>query len=352
MRVAAFGDLHAHIYKEFNENSDNTGSTRLDNIINTLLYIRDYCEGNNILHVLFAGDLYHVRSRVNTIVYNSIYDCIKTFPEHGIEMTMIPGNHDDTDNSDLPQHSLHAFKDIEGVTVVDTLSTVNLGDGTPVVCARYSKNTKMIKDFINSFSEDDFDKKPILLAHLGVNGGLVGNGSFPMADAFEVNDLRPDLFKYVVLGHFHKRQMLGGTNNVFYCGAPIQHSFGDEGEDKGFYVLDTDKRYDIQFVPVPNPMFLTMTAYDVANEDMQKIADEGHYVRLMVKEGELQSALTYLPDNLKYRIVLEKSYKEQSRLDIKIGMTEEQVVTKYANEHNPEALELGLKILQEVKNNG
>jgi DNA repair exonuclease SbcCD nuclease subunit len=348
MKLAAFADLHAHNYKEFDERTDRTGSKRLDIIIDTLTYIQNYCVENGIGTILFAGDAFHVRARVNTIVFNAVYDKFKEIARCGIDMIAIPGNHDDYDNSDLPNHSLHAFKDIEGMTIMDKPDIVILEDDTPVVCARYSKNTKMIKDFINSINPNDFKKKPILLGHLGVSGAYVGNGNYPMADAFTIEDLRPDIFKYIVLGHFHKRQFLGDLPHAFYCGSPIQHSFNDEGEDKGFFVIDTDKRWDAQFVPIPNPKFITMTFYDVATQDIQAIADAGHYVRLQVTEEELQTALQYLPDNLKYKVELQRKYEEKTRVDIKIGMSFEEIVSKYADEYYPEGKETGLKILEEV----
>ena len=172
-----------------------------------------------------------------------------------------------------------------------------------------------------------------------------------MADAFTPEDLRPDFFKYVVGGHFHRKQMIAGYDNMLYTGAPIQHSFGDEGEEKGYVILDTSKRCDIQFVPIPNPKFYTMSPNDVVNEDMQWYADNGHYIRLHTNERDLPVALSHFPEGLKYKVILEKTYEENTRIDIKIGMTEEQVVTKYAEEHKPEALDIGLKILQEVKGN-
>jgi DNA repair exonuclease SbcCD nuclease subunit len=302
--------------------------------------------------------MFHIRGRVNTVVYNAIYDTMKTYHEHGLEVIGIAGNHDQWDNSDVPEHSLHTFNDLEGVKIFKDLGTEILWgyDKEPdvtIFCVPYSKNAQRIKDWIASI---DFDNNPqlansICLFHLGISGAFVGNGSYPMADAFKPEDLRPDKFKYVIGGHFHRRQMIDKYLNFWYTGAPIQHSFGDEGEPKGYLIIDTDKRCDIQFVAIPNPRFTTMTAYDVANENMVDMANNGDYVRLMVKEDELQTALTYLPPGLKYKTVLEKSYEEQNRIDVKIGMTEEQVVTKYAQEHNPDALEVGLKILEEVKGN-
>jgi len=351
MKFACFADLHAHNFKEFDTKSNKTGSSRLDRIIDVLEFIRDDCERQGITHILFAGDLFHVRARVNTVVYNSVYDCIKTFKDHGLEILMIPGNHDDHDNSDLPQHSLHPFKDIEGVTVVDTLKTIEFG-GVPIVCVRYSKNAQMIKDFINSLDPSQFNIKPILLGHAGISGAFVGNGNYAMADAFTAEDFRPELFHYLIFGHFHKKQKIAPYNHFMYTGAPIQHNIGDSGEDKGYLIIDTEKECDIQFVPIPSPEFIIADLFDVANKDMKDVADQGDYVILKVKENEVDVALSYLPENLHYRLILEREYQEKSRMDVQVGMTEEQVVQKYAEENSPESLAIGLRILREVKENG
>ena len=353
MKLAAFADLHAHNFKEFDTKSDFTGSQRLDYIIFTLRHIRNYCKVKNIKYVLFAGDLFHTRAKVNTIVFNSVYDEIKEFHKDGIHLIMIAGNHDQYDNSDVPEHSLHAFNDLPGVYVYGDLAIHAIqqepgGEIVDVYCVPYSKNVQRTKEWIASQEERGYGRSRICLFHLGIRGGLVGNGSYPMADAFDIEDLRPDFFKYIIGGHFHKRQILGGYPHAFYCGSPIQHSFGDEGEDKGFYVVDTSKRWDIEFVPIPNPKFLTMTLQDVINTDMQAIANEGHYVRLQVTEEELQTALQHLPDNLKYKVELQRKYEENTRVDVKIGMSFEEIVSKYANEYNPEGKEIGLKILDEV----
>lgn len=355
MKIAVFGDLHAHNFKEFDRKTDRTGSQRLDNIVDTLVYIRDYCVAKQVRYVLFGGDMFHIRSRVNTIVYNAIYDTLKTFHEHGLEIIGIAGNHDQHDNSDVPPHSLHAFNDLEGVTIYGDLDIHPVNERSEIVdiyCVPYSKNAQRTKDWLaesESIPNPNGNVSRVCLFHLGISGAFVGKGSYPMADAFNPEDLRPDFFKYIIGGHFHRRQPIKDYPHFLYCGAPIQHSFSDEGEDKGFYVIDTDKRYDVDFVPIPNPRFITMNAHDVANEDMEQIANEGHYIRLQVTEKELPIALSYLPTNLQYKVNLQREYKEQTRVDVKIGMSFEEIISKYAKEFKPEAEDIGLKILREVQ---
>jgi DNA repair exonuclease SbcCD nuclease subunit len=355
MRLAVFSDLHAHNYKDFDKKTDRTGSQRLDNIVDTLIFIRDKCVEANIKYVLFGGDMFHIRGKVDTIVFNAIYDTLKTFYEHGLEVIGIAGNHDQKDNSDVPKHSLHAFNDLPGVTIYGDLDVHAIYDGKETVdvhCVPYSKNAQRIKDWLLNLEEyTGVNYSRICLFHLGISGAFVGKGSYPMADAFSPEDLRPDFFKYIVGGHFHRHQFIAGHPHFFYTGAPIEHSFSDEGEPKGFFVIDTSKRYDVQFIRIPSPRFLTMDSYSVANEDMQAIADEGNYVRLEVTESELQAALSYLPPNLQYKTHLQREYKEQTRVDVKIGMSFPEIISKYADEYKPEAKDMGLRILEDVQSN-
>ena len=351
MKLAVFSDLHAHTFKDFDSLTDRTGSKRLDNIVATLEYIRDDCYKRDIKHVLFAGDMFHIRSKVNTVVYNAIYDAIKSFKHFGIDIIAIAGNHDQNDNSDVPEHSLHTFNDLPGVTVyghMDIHFLKHEGEHVDIYCVPYSKNAQRTKDWIASQEILTGNSNRICMFHLGIDGGFVGKGNYPMADAFKIEDLRPDFFKYIVGGHFHKHQFLGGHPHAFYTGAPIQHSFSDEGEDKGYFIIDTAKRYDVQFVPVPNPKFITLDVNDIVNLDMQDVADEGNYIRIVAKESEV-GRIYPLPDNLQYKLVLEKVYQEVTRVNVKIGMSDEEVVTKYAEKFNADALATGLKILEEVK---
>lgn len=361
MKLASFGDLHGHKFKEFDVKTDLTGSSRLDNIVSTLSYMREYCVTNGIKYVQFTGDLHHIRGRVDTEVQNAIRDEIKKFWEAGIIVIMIAGNHDQYDNSDVPENSLHTYKELPGIHVFDTVGVhriVECNEVVDIVCAPYSKNAQMIKDFIQGATEQNLSN-PILLFHLGISGAFVGSGNYPMADAFSVDDLHPEYFKYIIGGHFHKAQFLTDSDgnklpHAFYCGAPIQHSFGDEGEDKGFFVVDTAKRWDVQFVPIPNPKFVTMVSPITAvwEEVLQDFANNGDYVRVQLKESELDGFKSIAPSNLHYKVELQREFQEQSRSNVKMGMSFEEIVSNYAEEHFPEAKEIGLKILEEVLNNG
>jgi DNA repair exonuclease SbcCD nuclease subunit len=218
-----------------------------------------------------------------------------------------------------------------------------------VVCAPYTKNAQLVKDYIASVEKKDIPQ--ILLFHLGISGAFVGSGNYPMADAFKVEDLRPDLFKYIIGGHFHKRQYLDGHPHAFYCGAPIQHSFGDEGEDKGFFVVDTSRRWDVEFIPIPNPQFVTEEAKEVTEDHrdlLELYVERGDYVRILCTAEQLPQWEAIIPEGLKYKVELKKEYVQEERSEVKIGMGFEEIVAKYADENNPEAKEIGLELIRSV----
>lgn len=350
MRIACFSDVHGAIRKEFDEISDKSGSTRLDLVVDGLNYIKDYCVEDDIPVAVCAGDVFHTRGKVSTRVYNSMYNALKGFPESGIDLVIIPGNHDQIDNSDTPQHSLLPFKEIEGISILDEMGEIFLYDEqVSFMAVPFSKNAELVKETIKGLSEQSMtmDEKCILIAHLGVSGAVIG-GDYVMQDAYNLEDLMTDSFKYVVLGHYHEKQML--NHNTFYTGSPIPHDFGDV-DVKGFFVVDTDKRYDVNFVPIPSPKFVTIQGAEVTRKQLQEYKDNRDFLRIKIDESELDDLNSKIPEGLKYKIELTRQYDTESRSDITIGMNFEDIVSKYAEHYGEDEKikQVGLDLLREAQ---
>lgn len=345
MKIVCFGDFHAHLFNEFAEFDEITGNSRFTFQLNTLDSIKKYCLENEVDTILFSGDLFHKRVTVNTIVYNQVRDKIKELGESNISLFMLVGNHDQVDNSDFPQHSLHSFKELQNVTVLDKFEEV-LHKDVVIYPLPYTKNKELVISSINKYekSKNKSGKKSIVLAHLGVSGAFVGKGNYAMADSFVLGDFKPNVFDFGVFGHFHKRQFLDKNNRFFYTGAPIQHSFNDEGEDKGLYEIDTNKM-TVKFVPIDNPKFITIT--DFKNKNMEDLV--GNYIRFQCDTSEVETLSEIIPKNLQHRVEPQKMYKEEKRVDIDVAMSLEEVVAVYADKFNPDVKELGLEIVREMK---
>lgn len=351
-KLLCFGDLHAHAFSEFSEPDEVTGNSRLTSIINCLKFMREYCIKNGIKYVLDAGDIFHKRKAVDTTTFNLVFNEIKAFSDAGITVIMIPGNHTQVDNSDFPEHSIEPFKEIENVLVLDKFKehTIQVDDTQEndifIFPAPYSKNAEMVKKKLDKYAYDisnhGIEKQSILLGHLGVSGAFVGKSSYAMADAFTVDDLFPHHFQFVVLGHFHKSQDLGGYKHVFYTGAPIQHNFNDSGQDKGCWVIDMETQTK-EFVEIPSPKFITVTDWKAV--DQKEL--EGNFVRYQVPASEVEELSENLPETSKHRLEVQKSYDTEKRIDIDFSKSFEEIISEYAKEFKPEAEEIGLEIFRE-----
>jgi len=349
VKVVAWGDFHLHPFTEFAQVDEVTGNSRLTASLRCMQIIRRYCLDNDIKYAVDAGDLYHKRKAVDTETFNHGYNEIKEFGEAGINVIMIPGNHNQADNSDFPEHSLEQFKELKNVTVLDRFEPLVMEE-LIIFPVPYSKNAEMVKKELDKYaydiSNEGLEEKSILLGHLGISGAYVGKSSYAMADAFTVDDLFPEHYQFVVLGHFHKYQDLGGYNHVFYTGAPEQHNFNDGDQDKGFWVLDTETRTK-EFVPLPSPKFITVT--DWKNTDPKSL--EGNFVRYQVPANEVDELTEALPEESQHRLEVQKDYHMEKRMDIDFSKSFEEIISAYAKEKYPEAEEIGLEIFREAQQN-
>lgn len=388
MKLLCTGDWHVHNFTDFSKTltvdwceetlrytivdefqiTEDTKemNSRLYNILQGICDMRDYCLKNEIHHVLMAGDVFHKRASIEVTVFNATYKILSTFKEVGIEVHLLSGNHDQVDSSQIPTSAIHSFKEI--VHVIEKPIKFDVPDGdhyTEVVAVPYSKDKQFILQSISDLRENCVDPdRAILLSHLGVTGGVTGSGMYVMSDEYSLGDLLYDKWKYVVLGHYHRPQCL--SNNTFYCGTPVQNTFNDEilGENgyNGFYVVDTNKRYDIEFVPIIAPRFITVSSADELKKYDAEFL-ERNYIRVKANADEVENIKDALEDILgedntqEVRLELEKTYVKDARSDIGVAMSFAEAVKTYANERydkdNKDAVvDMGLSILAEATTGG
>lgn len=86
----------------------------------------------------------------------------------------------------------------------------------------------------------------ILMAHYTVPGCNMESGQTSFFSNFEPviprEALQTAQFDAVLLGHIHRPQMLEGLENVFYSGAINAMNFNDEGQKRGFWIHEFEKK--------------------------------------------------------------------------------------------------------------
>jgi exonuclease SbcD len=124
--------------------------------------------------------------------------------------------------------------------------------------------THVIEDNVRKL---DPDLPSILAAHVSVANAAHGSekamilGQDPVLPLASVAKAA---FDYVALGHMHKSQILSHDPPVVYSGSLQRIDFSDEGNDKGFYVVEIDphkkrgERATFEFHPSKARRFLTI----------------------------------------------------------------------------------------------
>ncbi len=296
MRILHFSDLHIGV-ENYGRTDPATGfSTRLVDFLDAFDELVEYALSDNIDLVLLAGDAYKGRDPSQTH-QREFAKRLARLSAAGISTFLLVGNHD------LPNSPSRAT----AVDIFPTLTVPNVYVGNSlqnylvptkagplqVLAVPWPRRSGILSreesrgltiDEVRAEVQDRMTQTiqlraqqldpnlPALLAgHVTVNGATVGTERSMMLGQDHVllagNVAQPQL-DYVALGHIHKHQVLRREAPVMaYSGSLQRVDFSEEGDDKGFCVLDLDpaapqgqRLADFQFRRVNARPFVTVDA--------------------------------------------------------------------------------------------
>ena len=267
-----FSDAHVHSfnYKKSRvpfSKARGLFNSRLIDTVKAMWQMAEYAVDNKIGLVWFCGDMFHTRKAVYNDEINLVYDCLLWMSTHGIQIHMIPGNHDYGDR-DGNWNSIQPFDAIKNVTVnsndvdVDIIQTRS-GPDIRLVSVPYTDNPKIAKSRLeqakNIAESFDDDKPQILLAHLGMQGAKVGSDYVLVSDGdISADDVPYKSFTACFFGHFHEHQKL--FPNGWFVGALTQHNWSDTGGKRGFlHAKITKEKVTFKRIETNAPKFVDIT---------------------------------------------------------------------------------------------
>jgi len=178
---------------------------------------------------------------------------IDQFIRGGGHVVMLPGNHDWAGPG--VEDALRVFDGMAGVTVLresgERLPAFDGGEGVSVFALPWRWNSAehadAALDRLAAFAAEETHAKRILLAHVQVAGARMsghmtcdtaaaGSGHWRLSRA--ALERAATVFDRICLGDFHGRQDL--TNRGGYVGALRQLSFGEEYNQQGFELWNSD----------------------------------------------------------------------------------------------------------------
>ena len=267
------------------------------------------------------------------------------------------GNHDSPSLLNAPREVLR-FLNVHVVgsmaeAAEDELVVLNDADGKPgvIVCAvpylrdrdirraeagetfedKGRKLVEGIRDHYLQVGEAALSKRaelggnlPIVaMGHLFTSGGRTVEGDgvreLYVGNLGQVrDDVFPDCFDYLALGHLHVAQRVNGSEVRRYSGAPIPMSFGEAGQRKIVVALDVDAEgITVQEIPVPGFQILATVRGDwkrVAERIAELKRDAAPVWLEVIYEGDevigdLQERLRELVDGTSLEILRAKNMR-------------------------------------------
>lgn len=316
-------DIHCHAYKAF-ATFENEQNTRLTWCIKALRDLGEYALSKKTSLVI-GGDLFHERGKISVRTFNGVYEALRQLKEKGLETIILAGNHDQAGLND-GESALRSLSDL--ALIVEYPQVI---DGIGYVPYRENHD-----DYLHDL--DSVRKASVLVTHIGVMGGVVGESYVPPG---QISPEVFDGFDLTLMGHYHKHQWV--TPSVVYPGSPLSHDFGDANDIKGFLDLTKDNPEDY-FVETSFPKFVT---HKISSpDDLEDIDfEDGNYHKVISETDQRIS----LPPHV--NLTLRPPKERKARFSIGIDSTEEDILKAYLDhkEADPALLEVGMGILGGAK---
>jgi len=269
MRILHFSDLHIGV-ENYGRTDPKTGlSTRLGDFLDSLEQVVEFALNEGVDLVLLAGDAYKGRDPTQTH-QREFAKRLNRLSQAGIPTFLLVGNHD------LPAASSRATAvdifptlEVANIHVGNSLKTYDVptpsgllqvlavpwprrsailsredSRGMSIEQVRQTLEERLTDGIEVAASQLDPTIPAILTGHVTVNGATVGTERSMMLGQDHVllvsALVRPQV-EYVALGHIHKHQILRpDPPMVVYSGSLQRVDFSEEGDEKGFCVIDLD----------------------------------------------------------------------------------------------------------------
>lgn len=344
--IGVTADLHAHLWTAYATVDDDGNQSRLMRVIEALKWAAFDARDRGASAFLILGDVFHTRRFISVSVADHMCAAM-TEIQAAIPTIVLKGNHDISDTGD-ERTSIRILDPI--VDAVVTEPRVIEIDGWAIGFIPWTDDPDSVKRTVRRFVKDGCVHH---CAHLGVQGGKVGPTSFEIEGHIPLNVVVGGRKRgWTLMGHYHKTQTVKrAAPTVRYVGSPLQHTWSETGEKKG-YVLATKRK--LKFVPNRfSPRFVEVTP------DCVDDCRDTDYVRIVTKSSQEQSRVRdEVKDKFNVSPVVSRSAEEPEgdkdvRIDPSLGR--EAMLRQYAERAGvpkgvtvDEVVDAGVALLRDV----
>jgi DNA repair exonuclease SbcCD nuclease subunit len=225
------------------------------------------CNTKGVKNLIFMGDWHENRNSLSVKTFNKSYESIKKISEAGITLYMLVGNHDSYFKDNIETNSLVTFNDLPGIHVITVPTDIEFmgSKGVMVPWDTY---------------DDIKGKYDVMFGHFEFAGGSFNNVMTCKhgISGSKLTTIAPLVFS----GHFHLRKEYPYKHGkIVTVGCPLQLDWGDYGDDKGIYLLNSDLSYEFIHNDVSSN-YVKIKVSDIINGSYKFDNIENNYVSLVV----------------------------------------------------------------------
>lgn len=265
MKILLFSDLHIHAHKKSFE--------RLQDCLKVLDWALQTAKDKNIKDVVFAGDLFQDRAKIDVATYSLTFDVLLKHCDSTINLWLLLGNHDLWYQDKWDISSVLPFSALPNVTVINKACSLN-------IAGKDIDFLPFVRDPVEHLKTLEKNKNKLLIGHLAIHGAEMHSIYHSLSDVILEHDgdmIKVDsgLFtswEQVFLGHYHGEQKIG---NIEYIGSPLQLTFGEAFQEKHMIVYDLDTGTKEYIINDFSPKHLI-----ASDEDINNFNVENNFVRL------------------------------------------------------------------------
>lgn len=269
-KTLIFSDLHIHPHKRKQD--------RLEDCLKCLEWVFETAKKNNIRDIVFGGDLFHDRQRIEVFTYHRTFEVLEKYMDGYFHLWLLLGNHDLWFNQATTITSVKPFSALPGVHIIDSPNRLEIAGANWDFIPFTHDPIQSIKEL-----KDLDGEAKIAVGHIALDGAILHgkhhadvsiehDGDMTVVDEQIFAD-----YNHVFLGHYHIAQHI--NDRVEYVGSPLQLSFGEAFQDKHVIIFDPvtgEKEYvENTFSP---------KHYVISYDDKSKYDMKNSFVKILVDD--------------------------------------------------------------------
>lgn len=260
-------------------------------------WLIEYIQEEKIDLLLMSGDLFD-QANPSQAALKQYYEVLKKLIPLKCKVIITGGNHDSPLVLNAPKELLNLL-DISIIggkpdEISELFILVEKGDEKVVIAAvpflrdkdirnaapgeSYSDKVEQLKvglenyfKTVNTHYKENFNGIPyILMGHLYAAGASTSDSEREIQIGNQAG-VESAVFgneaDYIALGHIHKPQILGGKENIRYCGSPIPMSFSEKNDAKKVILINTENK-NFAIHPIELPSFRKLIRFEGTFEEV------------------------------------------------------------------------------------